>query len=243
MGIGKFAVGLQSYFGSYQTYEEMKKYWWKALCAILLLYTIIGGLLMPVPALEILHETIRNLYFHVTMWFGMLIIFTVSVVYSVKYLNHPHTRYDIIASEAARVGILFGTLGLITGSIWARFTWGEFWSNDPKELCAAIAWLIYLAYFVLRNSFTDLDKRAKVAAVYNIFAFVLLIPILFVIPRMTDSLHPGNGGNPGFNTYDLDNDLRKVFYPAIIGWSLLGVWLLDLRVRLKKIELKQLMHD
>lgn len=220
----------------------MKKYWWKILCVILLLYTVIGGFLMPVPALSVLHETIRNLYFHVTMWFAMLIIFVVSFIYSIRYLSSSKIEGDIVASQAANVGLLFGTLGLITGSIWAKYTWGSYWSNDPKELCAAIAWLMYMAYFVLRNSFTDLDKRAKVSAVYNVFAFIIIIPVLFVIPRMTDSLHPGNGGNPGFNTYDLDSDLRVVFYPAIIGWSLLGVWLLNLRVRIKKIEYKKLLH-
>lgn len=220
----------------------MKKYWWKILCVLVLLYTIIGGFLMPVPALSVLHETIRNLYFHVTMWFAMLVIFVVSFVYSIRYLNKGRFEDDIVASQAANVGLLFGTLGLITGSIWAKYTWGSYWSNDPKELCAAIGWLMYMAYFVLRNSFTDLDKRAKVSAVYNVFAFVIIIPILFVIPRMTDSLHPGNGGNPGFNTYDLDSDLRKVFYPAIVGWCLLGVWLLNLRVRIKRIEYKKLLH-
>jgi heme exporter protein C len=197
---------------------------------------------MPVPALSILHETIRNLYFHVTMWFGMLVIFAVSFIYSIKYLNSLKHEHDIVACEAANVGLLFGTLGLITGSIWAKFTWGSYWSNDPKELCAAIAWLIYMAYFVLRNSFTDMDKRARVSAVYNVFAFVIVIPILFVIPRMTDSLHPGNGGNPGFNTYDLDSNLRMVFYPAVVGWCLLAVWLLNLRVRMKRIEFKKLMN-
>lgn len=207
-----------------------------------MLYTVIGGMLMPVPALQILHETIRNLYFHVTMWFGMFVIFAISFVYAIKYLGSSRQEHDIVASESANVGLLFGTLGLITGSIWARYTWGSFWSNDPKELCAAIAWLIYMAYFVLRSSFTDIDKRARVSAVYNVFAFVLVIPVLFVIPRMTDSLHPGNGGNPGFNTYDLDNDLRLVFYPAVIGWTLLGIWILNIRIRIKRIELKKLLH-
>ena len=207
-----------------------------------MLYTVIGGMLMPVPALQILHETIRNLYFHVTMWFGMFVIFAISFVYAIKYLGSSRHEHDIVASESANVGLLFGTLGLITGSIWARYTWGSFWSNDPKELCAAIAWLIYMAYFVLRSSFTDIDKRARVSAVYNVFAFVLVIPVLFVIPRMTDSLHPGNGGNPGFNTYDLDNDLRLVFYPAVIGWTLLGIWILNIRIRIKRIELKKLLH-
>jgi heme exporter protein C len=220
----------------------MKKNWWKIICVILMLYTVIGGMLMPVPALQILHETIRKLYFHVTMWFGMFVLFTISFVYAIKCLGSSSHEHDIISEEAAHVGLLFGTLGLITGSIWARYTWGSFWSNDPKELCAAIAWLIYMAYFVLRSSFTDIDKRSRVSAVYNVFAFVLVIPILFVIPRMTDSLHPGNGGNPGFNTYDLDNNLRKVFYPAVIGWALLGVWILNIRIRIKRLELKKLLH-
>jgi heme exporter protein C len=64
----------------------------------------------------------------------------------------------------------------------------------------------------------------------------MLIPLLFILPRLTDSLHPGNGGNPGFNTYDLDLNMRKVFYPAVIGWALLGFWITDLRNRIGKIE-------
>jgi heme exporter protein C len=60
---------------------------------------------------------------------------------------------------------------------------------------------------------------------------------------MTDSLHPGSGGNTGFNTYDLDNDLRKVFYPASVGWILLGVWISTLFIRLQLIEKKNVLHE
>lgn len=215
---------------------EKKNIWWKILCIALLLYTIIGGLLMPVPHLAILHESIRNLYFHVPMWFGMLILFSISVIYSIRYLSKFRQEDDIVAIEAANVGILFGVMGIITGMIWAKFTWGAWWSNDPKQNGAAIALLIYCAYFVLRNSMDDLDKRAKVSAVYNIFAFATLIPLLFILPRMTDSLHPGSGGNPGFDVYDLDANMRLVFYPAVIGWSMLGYWIVNVRVRLRKIE-------
>ena len=83
---------------------------------------------------------------------------------------------------------------------------------------------------------TDSQQRAKVSAVYNVFAAASIIPLLFILPRMTDSLHPGNGGNPGFNSYDLDSKMRMVFYPACIGWILMGVWLAELRIRVKKIE-------
>ncbi len=217
----------------------MKRIWWKVLCVVLVLYTVIGGMLIDVPRLPILNETIRNLYFHVPMWFGMTILFTASVIFSIKYLRSNKPLDDIIASEFAFSGILFGGLGLLTGMTWARFTWGAWWVNDPQLNSAAIAMLIYLAYVVLRSSLEDSQQKARISAIYNIFAFAAMIPIIYVLPRMADnSLHPGKGGNPGFNIYDLDNHLRLVFYPAVIAWTLLGVWLTSLRVRIQKIQTK-----
>lgn len=214
-----------------------KSSWWKILTVALLLYTILGALLMDVPRLAILNETIRNMHFHVTMWFGMILLMVVSVIYSVIYLKSGKEGVDIRAVEFANAGIVFGVLGLVTGMLWAKYTWGELWSGDPKQNGAAISLLIYLAYSVLRNSFQDEQQRAKVSAVYNIFAFSAMIPLLFILPRLTDSMHPGSGGNPGFNYYDLDSKLRLVFYPAIIGWTLLGVWIASLRVRIKELKL------
>jgi heme exporter protein C len=213
-----------------------KQLWWKILAVVLVIYTISAGFILDVPRLPILNETIRNLYFHVTMWFGMMIILFVSLFYSIKYLSSNDIRHDMVASEAANVGIFLGLLGLTTGMVWAQFTWGDWWVNDPKLNGAAITMLIYLAYLILRNSLDEEQKRARVAAVYNIFAYIMLIVFLMILPRMTDSLHPGNGGNPGFGGYDLNNNMKLVFYPAILGWSLIGTWLLTLRVRLRKIE-------
>lgn len=211
----------------------IKKNWWKGLTIVLLAYTLVGGLLLEVPRLAILNETIRALYFHVPMWFGMILLLMVSVGYSIKYLKSNELKDDTIAVEFAYAGILFGVLGILTGMVWAKFTWGDYWSSDPKQNAAAIGLLIYFAYIVLRHSLEDEQQKARISAVYNIFAFAALIPLLFILPRLTDSLHPGNGGNPGFNAYDLDSKLRMVFYPAVIGWTLLGVWLASLRVRLR----------
>jgi heme exporter protein C len=214
----------------------MNKYWWKTLSAILILYAVVGGFFIAVPALPILHETIRNLYFHVTMWFAMIIILFVSLVYSIKFLANSNMQNDVIANEAANVGLFFGILGITTGMLWAQFTWGSWWVNDAKLNGAAISLLIYLAYFVLRGSLDDEEKKARISAVYNIFAYVMFLVFIMMLPRMTDSLHPGNGGNPGFGNYDLDNKMRMVFYPAIIGWTLLGVWIMSIRIRLKKLK-------
>ncbi|MFT5646373.1 MAG: heme exporter protein C, partial [Aureispira sp.] len=69
----------------------------------------------------------------------------------------------------------------------------------------------------------------------NIFAFATLIPLLYIIPRMVHSLHPGMGGNPAFSNLDLDNTMRMVFYPAIIGWMMLGIWMSNLGGRIERL--------
>ena len=153
----------------------MQKHWWKALSVLLILYSIIAGFLCDVLARDILNESIRNLYFHVSMWFAMITMMIISLVFSIKYLGNYSRAFDNRANLFAEMGLVFSFLGIITGSIWAKFTWGAFWTNDPKLNGTAITILIYLAYFILRGSMDDRDKKARIAAVYNIFAFVLMI--------------------------------------------------------------------
>ena len=139
----------------------MKGLWWKLLGVILVCYAIIAGFTVEVPALPILHETIRNLFFHVTMWFGMMILMLVSLIYSIKFLAGSNEGNDVIAGESASVGMLFRGMGLVTGMVWAYYTWGDWWVSDPKLNGAAVTMLVYLAYFVLRGSMEDPTKRAK----------------------------------------------------------------------------------
>ncbi len=215
----------------------MQRSWWKILSFVLLLYTCIYGFFVHIPKLDDrMQESVRNLFFHVPMWFGMMIMFITSVVYAVKYLRSQNPLHDFYSVEYARTGLVFGVLGIITGAIWANYQWGAYWSGDPKQNGAAIALLIYFAYFILRGSLTDIDKRSKISAVYNIFAFCMLFPTIWILPRLTESLHPGglgSEGNPGLNPTDLDTNMRLVWYPAIIGWTLLGVWISTLRIRLR----------
>ncbi len=221
----------------------MKDYWWKILCVVLLVYSFTAGFLSPVPRVEQLNETIRNLYFHVPMWFGMTFLLVISFGYSIHYLASNKINSDFMAVESANMGILYSILGILTGMIWAQYTWGYFWSKDPKQNAAAVAVLIYLAYFVLRGSFQDENQRARISAIFNILAFPTFIALIYIMPRMVDSLHPGAGndedgrGNPGFNQYDRDRQMNIIFYSANIGFILLGIWITSIRVRLKKIEL------
>jgi heme exporter protein C len=217
----------------------MRKTWWKILGAVLIIYTAIAGLLLDVPKLDILNETIRNLYFHVPMWFTMIVLFTISVYYSTRSLITKSEDDDLRAVESINVGIIFGILGIVTGAFWAKYTWGEYWSSDPKQNFAAIALLLYFAYLILRNSIDEDQKRAKISSIYNIFAFPMMVVLLFVLPRLQASLHPGNGGNPGFNSYDLDSRMRAVFYPACIGWIIIGYWIYSIRIRIRSLENKK----
>jgi heme exporter protein C len=220
--------------------EKYRLSWWKILTVVLLYYTVIAGFLFPVPRLPILNETIRLNYFNVPMWFTMMFLFTFSVWSSVKYLRSKQTKYDDHAVESAKVGFLFGLLGLLTGMLWANGTWGTFWTSDPKLNNTAIGLLIYSAYFVLRGSLDDETQRGRLSAVYNIFAFGVLIPLIFILPRMSDSLHPGSGDNPTFRLFDTAHNMKLVIYTAIIAFILLGCWFTTLLIRLRTINK---MHD
>lgn len=185
------------------------------------------------PNRTILKESIRNLFFHVPMWFTMIGLLIFSLIQSILFLSNGKSIHDDKASISAYVAMIFGVLGLLTGMVWAKFTWGTFWTNDPKLNGAAIGMLAYLAYFVLRGSVEDEIKRAKLSAVYNIFSFTIYMVFIMILPRINQSLHPGNGGNPGFNIYEQDNVMRLFFYPAVIGWGLLGFWLSELYLSIK----------
>jgi heme exporter protein C len=215
------------------------KSWYKILSIILILYTLVWGLLGSVPRLDILNETIRNVYYHVPIWFAMLFMMTISLFYSIKTLGNNSLSNDSKAFDAALVGFFFSIPGITTGSIWAKYTWGTWWTfQDPKLNGVAISILIYTAYFILRSSVEDEQKRAKISAVYNVFAFVMMNVFIMVLPRLTDSLHPGNGGNPAFAKYDMDNGMRMVFYPAVIGWILFSYWLFEIKNRISVLKNK-----
>ncbi len=221
----------------------MKNNWWKILSGVLLLYSIVAGFLFPVPRLNILHETIRNVYFHVPVWFAMLFLMGFSAVHSLLTLSSEKQIHDIKASQSAHAGIVLSVLGILTGSLWARYTWGTWWTTDTKLNGVAITFLIYVAYFILRDSIPDEQKKARIAAIYNVFAFVMMVVFVLILPRMSASLHPGNGGNPAFGKYDMDNTMRTVFYPACIGWIMLGYWIMQLRVKTEVLKRKILFDE
>ncbi|MGL4347159.1 MAG: cytochrome c biogenesis protein CcsA, partial [Chitinophagaceae bacterium] len=158
----------------------------KVFVSVWILLTLLVGVFYPMP-LTRNGETIRNMFYHVPMWFCMMIFFFLSIVNAIRYLNsNNNLRYDIYVLVYAQMGMLLGILGLVTGMVWAQVMWGNAWNNDPKQVGAAIALLGYLAYFILRRSLSDNEiRKAKISAVYNIFSFFMLFPTLWILPKMS----------------------------------------------------------
>lgn len=211
---------------------------WKYIIAIWMTIVIIVGFLIPIPEIDILEQSARNLFLHVPMWFTMMIAFAMAFYFSVRYLNDQEMKWDRKAETATAIGLLFGICGLITGSLWARFTWGTWWTfAEPRMNLSALAMLIFVAYFILRSAFNDAEKRAKIAAVYNIFGITTIPFLLYIIPRQLPSLHPGADGNPAFSDMTAP-ELRIIFYPAVIGFIALAIWLMNILNRYKEVKLQ-----
>jgi len=194
------------------------------------------GFLISIPEIPILEQTARNLFLHVPMWFSMMVAFMMAFVYSIRYLNSDDLAWDRKAETATAVGLIFGICGLLTGALWARFTWGTWWTfAEPRMNLSALAMLIFVAYFILRSAFNNEIKRAKIAAVYNIFGVTTLPFLLYIIPRQLPSLHPGADGNPAFSDMTAP-ELRLIFYPAVIGFIGLSLWMMNIVNRYKKVN-------
>ena len=195
-----------------------------------------GGFLINIPFIPILEQTARNIFFHVPMWMAMYSMFLISLYYSIQYLINPRWVCDVKAEASAKTGVVFGICGLLTGSLWARFTWGTWWTfAEPKMNLAALALMIYVAYFMLRSAFDDQKKRARISAVYNIFAVTTIPFLLYVVPRQLTSLHPGAEGNPAFSEITAA-ELRFILYPAMMGFIALSYWVYDITYRANRVR-------
>lgn len=131
----------------------------------------------------------RIFYFHVPSAWVSFIAFAVVAVASVAYLRTGEKKWDVLALSAAQVGILFLTLVIMTGPLWAKPVWGVYWTWDARLTTAFILWLIYIAYLMLRDFVADRERGARFAAVFGIVGF-LDVPIVYMSIRWWRTLHP-----------------------------------------------------
>ena len=131
----------------------------------------------------------RILYVHLPAAWVCYLAFTLSMVGSVLYLQRREPRYDTLAEVSAVLGLLFGAVTLVTGSIWANAAWGTYWNWDPRETTTLVLWVAYLGYITLKLSLENEERRAVVGSVYNILAFVT-VPLSYFSLQLLPTLHP-----------------------------------------------------
>ncbi|MDQ3193478.1 MAG: cytochrome c biogenesis protein, partial [Bacteroidota bacterium] len=176
---------------------------------------------------------------HVPMSWISVLAFFMSMYYSIKFLKTREIDYDIKSFSSAQLGFLFCVLATLTGSLWAKFNWGSFWNWDPRQTSIFILLLIYGAYFALRSAIDSEEQRARLSAVYSIIAAVTVPFFVFIMPRIVESLHP----DPIINTsgkINMDTTMFIIFLTSLLGFTLLFLWCLNLKVRIERVSLKHL---
>ncbi len=229
--------------------KESYRWIYKITGILLVTYGFWRGLSLEIPNIPILEETWRNIIFHVPMWYCMMVMLLISLAYSIIYLNRPNEKTDLRASVAAQIGLLFGLLGLATGIVWSRVTWGSaiasdfnfkaWWSWDPKQTSALFLILIYLGYFLLRSSLEEPEQKARISAVFNLFAAAMIIPTFYLIPKFLGGLHPGSGEEgPLASLKSLSANHRLLVLPTALGFLLIGLWLMEIKIRIRTLQEK-----
>lgn len=203
---------------------------------VLITLVIITGIVLPIPEIPALGDKARVLYFHVPMSWISVLAFFMSMWYSIRYLKTREIDYDIKSFSSAQLGFLFCILATATGSLWAKFNWGSFWNWDPRQTSIFILLMIYGAYFALRSAIDSPEQRAKLSSVYSIIAAVTVPFFVFIMPRLVESLHP----DPIINNQGkihMNSTMLTVFLTSLVGFTMLYLWMLNLKIRLEKIEL------
>jgi heme exporter protein C len=207
---------------------------YKILLTLWMFIIIVASFLYTEAAAGFPGQTSRILFFHVPQAWVATLAFLISMVGSAVYLAKRKPRADYLAQSAAELGFLFCILATVTGSIFAKVTWGSFWNWDPRETSIVILLTIYGAYFALRSAVSDPDRSRVLAAVYSILAFVTVPFLVFVVPRITASLHPEDTMNPA--KPGMDPKTLKVFLGSLFAYTALFVWMLRLRIRILTLE-------
>lgn len=213
------------------------------LCGVLIITSLILSLLWAPEAANLSTETERLVqrvfYFHVASgWVGFF-AFLITALAGIAYLVSRGRRWDAIAVSSVEIGVVFTTANVLSGSIWARPTWNTWWPwNDPRITSAAIVWLIYIAYLMLRNAIDDPERRARLAAVYGIVGFIS-VPITFLSIRLWRTIHPaviGTANAEAQGGFDLAPDMVLALLFAVFTFTLLYFVLLHYRVKLEDLR-------
>lgn len=213
--------------------------YWKLLLFIAMSVMIYFSFSTIAPQQQI-GEASRIFYFHIPQAWMCVLAFAMSMIYSIRYLKKKEIKYDDKAVAAAKLGFVFCLLAALTGSIFAKVTWGSFWNWDPRETSIFILLLIYGAYFALRGAIEVEEKKAALSGVYSIFAFVTVPFLIFVLPRMIPSLHPEDSIVDENLKFTMSPVVRTIFFSSLALFTVLYFWMFNLACRIQIIFRTQL---
>ncbi len=216
--------------------------WWKALIFVLMSAVIVFSFVSAAPQQQI-GEASRIFYYHIPMAWICVVAFAMAMVYSIRYLKTRNIAEDDKAAEAARLGLIFCALATVTGSIFAKVTWGSFWNWDPRETSIFILLLLYGAYFALRGAIEVEEKRAALAAAYAIFAFITVPFLIFVLPRVVPSLHPNESVLNKDMQFTMGVTVRWIFAASLVCFTLIFLWIFNLNRRVSVIRRVQMERE
>jgi len=187
------------------------------------------------PPAAVLGDASRILYFHVPLAWISVLAFIVSGIESVRFLAAGNLISGERAADSADIGMLFTILATVTGSIWAKVSWGSYWNWDPRETSIVILFMIYAAYFTLRWRLTGNDSRNRISAIYLVMAAVTVPFFVFIVPRMYPSLHP----DPIINAQKkihMDARMLLTLCVSILSYSTLYFYLMNILFRLSRVK-------
>jgi heme exporter protein C len=184
------------------------------------------------PTERVMGHVQRIFYFHVaSAWVGMAAFFVVFVA-SIAYLRSLERNWDRLALSAAEIGIVFLTMALITGSLWAKPAWNTWWTWDPRLTTSAVLWTVYAVYLILRGAIEEPVQRGRLSAVFGIIGFID-VPIVFMAVRWWRSMHPVIFHGEGF---DLSSRMLTTFIVCLVSFTVLFVTLLLQRYELESLR-------
>jgi heme exporter protein C len=209
----------------------MKAFKW--LLGPYLLAVIVAAFLWPKPAKGFIGESSRIVFFHVPCAWTATLAFIVAAIASIVHLARRDAASDEAAAAAVRLGFLFSILATVTGSIFAAVMWGSYWNWDPRETSIVLLLFLYAAYLFLRGAIADPERRGVFCAAYALFSGFVMPFLIFVVPRVTASLHPQTVINREGKVL-MDMPTRTVFFTALAGFTALFFWMWDLDRRLER---------
>lgn len=179
-------------------------------------------------------ELARIIFFHLPCALTCTLFFYFGAYLSWKVLRTKSRDFDIRAVSANEIGMVMATLTMVTGIIFSKTQWGQYWSWDPRQTSFLFVLLLYGAYFILRASFSDAEKRAWISAAYALFCVIPATFFIFVMPRIMDSLHPSTTLIKG----EMDAYYKTIFYSLFLCVLVLCAWVYKLAVRAGLVELR-----